>query len=327
MFSVIMATRNRPALFAEALASVLAQTARDFEVIVVNDGSASEHRSAYDAILRDAGTRGNIRVRALSLPERPRGHGTSYAINSGAEAATERYLCFLDDDDCWTDIAHLARVRELIEATPPPPDVVMTNQTAFLNGTPKPGPIWIEDLPGILARRGKLPDRPDAYTVTVDELLESHGFCHMNTLIVRRALFQEIGGMDEANRWEHDRDLYLRLIDHAQVMCYLPFVVARHNVPDPAGRSNVTTGLSELERRLFQIRALDRAALFARHPGIRAHGRRHKAYALKRIAECLAASGRTAEASWYAREALGAGPTFKWAGYTAWLWLRAHIGR
>ena len=43
-FSVVMATRNRPALFRQALESVLDQSCRDIEIIVVNDGSASEYQ-------------------------------------------------------------------------------------------------------------------------------------------------------------------------------------------------------------------------------------------------------------------------------------------
>lgn len=324
MFSVVMPTRNRPTLFAHALASVLAQSCHDIEIIVVNDGSTSEHQLAYDAILRGAA---RAAVRVFTLVPRTNGHGQSYAINVGAAAATGSYLCFLDDDDCWTDADHLERVRTLIEAEESTPDLVMTNQSAFLKGEPRSGPIWIEDLPDILSLRGKTPDRLGAYTITVDDLLQSHGFCHLNTLIVRRSIYQEIGGMEETIRWECDRDLYLRLIDRAHFIRYLPVAIARHNIPDPAGTANMTTAISELERRLFQIRVLDRAALFARHPGIRAHGRRHKAYAVKKIAEILAASGRSQEAAWYARQALGAGPGIKWAGYTVWLWLRAQGGR
>ena len=46
----------------------------------------------------------------------------------------------------------------------------------------------------------------------------------------------------------------------------------------------MTTALSEFERRLSQLRLLDRAIFFSRHAAIRAYGRRHKAYTLKRIA-------------------------------------------
>ena len=89
----------------------------------------------------------------------------------------------------------------------------------------------------------------------------------------------------------------------------------------------MTTALSEFERRLSQLRLLDRAIFFSRHAAIRAYGRRHKVYTLKRIAKSLAAAGRHAEAAFYAREALGAGPTAKWAGYTAWRLLKQALAR
>ena len=318
-FSVVMATRNRPVLFRQALESVLAQSCRDIEIIVINDGSAREHQPAYDAII---GAVVPIRVQSFALALRPQGHGGSFARNFGAAAANARYLCFLDDDDTWTDRNHLSRAQAVITESETSVDIYMTNQAAFLNDKQQPGPIWIEDLPPILAKLGNRPDRHGAYTVVINELLRSQGFCHLNTLIVRRALYEEIGGLDEKNGWEHDRDLYLRLIDRATVIRYAPVTVARHNVPDPTKRANLTTAHSDFERFLSQLRLLDRAIYSSRHAAIRAYGRRHKAYTLKRIAEALAAAGRHAEATFYAREALGAGPTVKWAAYTAWLTLK-----
>jgi len=324
LFSVVIATRNRPALFRHELESVLGQSCGDFEIIVVNDGSSSEHQSAYKSIL---GAVDPSRVRSFALIPRPQGHGGSFARNFGAAEANAPYLCSLDDDDIWTDSNHLSRAQAVITEARVPVDIYMTNQAAFLHDKPQPGPIWIEDLPPILASLGNRPDRHDAYTVTVEELLRSQGFCHLNTLIVRRALYAEIGGLDERNGWEYDRDLYLRLIDNAAVIKYAPVTTARHNVPDPTKAANMTTALSEFERRLSQLRLLDRAIFFSRHTAIRAYGRRHKAYTLKRIAELLAATGLHAEAAFYAREALGAGPTAKWAAYTAWRTLKQALAR
>lgn len=54
LFLVVMATRNRPALFRNALQSVLDQSCQDIEIIVVNDGSTSEHQPAYESIIRAA---------------------------------------------------------------------------------------------------------------------------------------------------------------------------------------------------------------------------------------------------------------------------------
>ncbi len=318
-FSVVIATRNRPQLFRQALDSVLAQTLPDIEIIVVNDGSTAEHELEYESIIEATDPR---RVQFFSLIARPKGHGPSYARNFGAARAIAPYVCFLDDDDWWTDPNHLDRAQAVIAASGTPVDLYMTNQAAFLDCKQQAGPIWIEDLTAILSKLSNRPDRHGAHTVIVEELLLSHGFCHLNTLIVRRALYEEIGGLDENSRWEEDRDLYLRLIDSAGIMKYAPITVARHNIPDPAKRASATTVYTEFERRLSQLRLLDRAIVFSRHAAIRGYGRRHKAYTLKRIAESLAADGHHAEAAFYAREALGAGPNIKWAAYTAWRTMR-----
>lgn len=314
-FSVIVATRNRPQLFERALRSVVEQSFSDREIIVVDDGSSEENAARYRAIADAMGGQ----VRWHSLVTRPNGHGPSYALNFGVERANGTYLCFLDDDDWWTDPTHLQRAWAALADPDRKVDLYLSNQVAFLNDKQKPGPIWIEDLTAILKSRGRAAEPNGTYSVTVPDLLASHGFCHLNTLIVRRELFARLGGMDETIRWEGDRELYLRLIDHAKLMAYNPAVVSRHNIPDPTRTSNVTTAASELEKRLSQLRVLDRAQLFAEHAEIRTYARRHKAYVLKKIAERLDQMGRYAEAAFYAREALGAGPTVKWTGYATWL--------
>jgi glycosyltransferase involved in cell wall biosynthesis len=321
-FSVVIATRNRPRSFRQALESIVAQSLSDIEIIIVNDGSAVEHQDEYASILRAVGSN---RIRSLALIPRPKGHGGSYARNFGVAEANAPYLCFLDDDDCWTDRDHLSRAQAVIAHSAAPVDLYMTNQAAFLSDEAQPGPIWIEDLPTILASLGNRPDDRGAHSVTVDELLRSGGFCHLNTLIVRRNLYDEIGGMEETIRWEEDRDLYLRLIDRAIVIKYSPFTVARHNIPNPAGSGSATTALSNFQRHLFRLMVFDRALHLASHSSVRAHARRHKAYTLKRISEALDTAGRPIEAALYAREALGTGPTAKWIAYTAWLTLRAVV--
>lgn len=323
-FSVVLATRNRPALFRQALESVLAQSCQDVEIIVVNDGSANEHQPEYDAIIDAADS---LRVRSFALIPRPQGHGASFARNVGAAKANGTYLCSLDDDDVWTDPNHLSRAQAVIAESNAPVDIYLTNQVAFLHDQQLPGPIWIEDLPPILAKLGNQPDRQGTHTVTVEDLLRSHGFCHLNTLIMRRALYEEIGGLDERTGWEEDRDLYLRLIDRAAVIKYTPIVVARHNAADPNKAVNLTTMQVAFERWLCQLRLLDRAIYFSRHAAIRAYARQYKTYTLKRIAESLAAAGRHTEAAFYAREALGAGPTAKWAAFTIWQILKQALAR
>lgn len=319
-FSVIIATRNRPALFNQALASVLNQSLSDIEIIVVNDGSTAEYQIEYEAILKTVST---DRIRYFPLDPNAQGNGQSFVVNFGVSKATAPYICFLDDDDCWTDPNHLSRAQIVITAPGPSVDLYMTNQAGFRNGVKQPGTNWLADLPEVLAKCDNQPDRYGVHNVTVEELLQSRGFCHLNTLIVQRALFDEIGGMEASIRWECDHDLYFRLIDRSVTMKYSPVIVARHNIPDPAKTGSMTTALSEIERRLFQLMVFARAQSLCRHQGIRAYASLHYAYALKRIAEAHASAGQHVEAARYARVALRAGFSLKWGSYTAWRILRA----
>jgi glycosyltransferase involved in cell wall biosynthesis len=260
-----------------------------------------------------------VPVQVVSLVQRPNGHGQSFAINSGVGKTKAPYVCFLDDDDYWTDPHHLERAADVISSSPV--DLYMANQAAYKGADPQSGPIWLEDLGPILEHLGRRPGRNGSYMVRVEDLLKSRSFCHLNTLIVRRTLYEDIGGMEETIRWGCDHDLYLRLIDRATIMSFMPVVVSHHNIPDPAEKSSMTTGLTE--RRLSQLAVFSRAQYLARHPMIRAYALKKTAYTLKRIAESLAGVGRYVDAASYAREALRADPTLTWTGYTAWLTLRA----
>jgi glycosyltransferase involved in cell wall biosynthesis len=295
LFSVLMPTRNRAELFAAALASVLGQEWRELEVIVVDDGS-DEADAARCRALCDS----DPRVRLLVLPRRSRGHGQSYALNEGAEAARGQYLCFLDDDDCWTDPGHLARVATLLAGSASAPDLVLCNQHAFRAGVRLERAVWIEDLEGLLARR---PDAVGAYTVTPEDLLACQAHCHVNTTIVRRAFYLDLGGFDEGLRYECDRDFYLRAIDQAALIRFLPPVVARHNVPDPKAGTAMSTTVSELSRRLLQLRVFDKAATGASRAALRHYGLRQRIYTLAHVAAASRAAGHDEAARAYRREA------------------------
>ncbi len=86
--SVVLCTYNRGDRIESAVASVLAQTFDDFELVVVNDGSADDTAERLASIR-------NPRVRVIN---RPNG-GLSAARNTGIENSWGRFLVFLDDDD------------------------------------------------------------------------------------------------------------------------------------------------------------------------------------------------------------------------------------
>lgn len=89
LVSVVIPTHNRAELLDTALRSVFSQTYRDFEVIVVDDGSIDH---TYDVVARYGD-----RVRYIYQESQ----GPSRARNAGILASSGSYVAFLDDDDIW----------------------------------------------------------------------------------------------------------------------------------------------------------------------------------------------------------------------------------
>lgn len=89
-FSAVIAAYNSSAYIADCLRSVEAQTFRDFEVIVVDDGSTDDTAAI-------AASFAGVQV------IRQGNQGPGPARNAGAAAARGRYLAFLDSDDLWLE--------------------------------------------------------------------------------------------------------------------------------------------------------------------------------------------------------------------------------
>lgn len=90
---VVVPVRDRAAMVVEAIESVVAQSWRDFALIVVDDGSTDGSADAADAAIA-AAPRGS-RV----LRQEPR--GVAAARNAGAAAVDSAWIALLDSDDLW----------------------------------------------------------------------------------------------------------------------------------------------------------------------------------------------------------------------------------
>ena len=90
-FSTIIPLYNKADTILRTLASVESQTFRDFEVIIINDGSTDDG----DTVIQNS--RFSNKCKLVSQPNK----GVSAARNAGAMLANGAYLCFLDADDEW----------------------------------------------------------------------------------------------------------------------------------------------------------------------------------------------------------------------------------
>lgn len=105
--SVVVAVRDGARYLAEALASILDQSAPVAEVIVVDDGSTD----GSEEVARRAAPQARV------LVQEPAGYAA--AVNRGIAAATSPVLAFLDADDRWAEGSLAARLHRLLGADAP----------------------------------------------------------------------------------------------------------------------------------------------------------------------------------------------------------------
>lgn len=312
-FSIIIPTRDRPELFLTALNSVLRQSFVDKEIVVVIDGSTEANLARYRELkttYRD--------ITFLELPHRSNGHGSSYSINYGVCNSTGRYLCFLDDDDYWTDDAYLSRLFQSVTASRRPVQIHYSHQRAiYSNGEAQEIKVWLETL--IENVDSQVRHIEDCYFVNIDFLLRSHGFPHLNCSVFQREFYESIGGMDETIRYENDRDIYIRSLDAAHVILFSTRYISVHNIPDQRKKSNISTVNSQIDKKLYQMRVFDKGISLCQNDKIVRFCSRAKVYELKHATRILVQSRRYRGAAHFAKAALINGFNFRWLAYTVYL--------
>src|SRR5216684_3247446 len=105
-FSIVIPLYNKHSYIRRAVNSVLAQSFRDFELIVVDDGSSeSSHEMLADIT--------DPRMRLI----RQDNAGGGAARNRGIEEARAHWIAFLDADDMWLP-GHIDELAALIRSHP-----------------------------------------------------------------------------------------------------------------------------------------------------------------------------------------------------------------
>ncbi|GAB7081046.1 glycosyltransferase family 2 protein [Megalodesulfovibrio paquesii] len=109
--SVVMPTYNQARFLRQAVDSVLVQTVRDLELVVVNDGSGDDTAALLDQLAQER------RDPRLVIIHHPENRGASAALNTGFARARGRYLSWLASDNCYRPDC-LARLLAALEAHP-----------------------------------------------------------------------------------------------------------------------------------------------------------------------------------------------------------------
>lgn len=200
--SVILRTKDRPDLLAEALASLRAQTFGDFQTVLVNDGAP-----VPDALLSPAPGRG------LTVVAPPAPGGRTRALNAGLAAARGAWVAYLDDDDVYLP-DHLAALDAArgAGARAAHTSVRQMRQERGPDGAWRDaGEITVYDRP---AELGRLVYKNDVPLIALGH---------------ERALAEEAGRFDETFDLFEDWDFLIRLASLVPI-AHVPKVTAVYRV-------------------------------------------------------------------------------------------------
>jgi glycosyltransferase involved in cell wall biosynthesis len=203
--SVIIPTYNYARYLPRSIESVLAQTYQDFELIVVDDGSTDETASVMDAYTK-------------KYPERLRyirqnNSGPNAARNNGIDSARGEYIALLDADDEW--------LPEKLE-----------KQVSYALTIPKCGIIgcglrWVTDEGTVIYESSGIPTPPRNELIRHLKI-KYFDFGSASGVLIRRECFDVVGKFDESLRGSEDRDMWLRIAYHFDIVNLRDILVIMH---------------------------------------------------------------------------------------------------
>lgn len=185
--SVVIPTYNRAIFIAECLDSVLAQTYRDFEVIVVDDGSTDNTDEVLKPYL------GSIRLIKQG------NSGSAAARNNGIGEAKGEYIAFQDSDDIWMP-DKLEKQMIYLEENPHF-DLICGNGISFGKG----------EKAGRLVVRKKRLHAIEKEGVTLRNTYMK-GCLFPSTWVVKKKVMEKLGGFDSSLPVSMDWDFDLRFL-------------------------------------------------------------------------------------------------------------------
>ncbi|MDF1592963.1 MAG: glycosyltransferase [Desulfobacterales bacterium] len=205
--TVIIPTYNRGWILKEAIDSVLAQDYKEFEIIVVDDGSTD----TTTELLKTYGHH-------LTVIQQ-QNRGVSAARNDGIAAASGRYIAFLDSDDLWLP----QKINQQVQffALNPEALICQTEEIWIRNGRRVNPKLRHKKLSGMIFE-------PSLHLCLVSP----------SAVMIRRSLFDAVGLFDENLPACEDYDLWLRVsCRHPVYLIDTPLIIKRGGHPDQLSKA------------------------------------------------------------------------------------------
>jgi glycosyltransferase involved in cell wall biosynthesis len=213
--SVIIPMYNAEGTIIKCLNSVLVQTYKDFEVIIIDDGSIDR---SYE-IVKDYLTKKNIQNLKL-LKQNNRGPGI--ARNRGIKNSKGKYIAFLDADDIWRSNKLEIQMRYLQEDT----NLKMIGSLTNNNISEK---------------------EPKIEYISFRRLLFSNVFT-TSTVIIEKEILEKEDVMSIKSNWSEDYFLWMQIVKHYKAALLRSSLVIYENHKRCFEKSGLSAKLIEMEK-------------------------------------------------------------------------------
>ena len=221
--SIVIPVYNREKYITLAVESVLRQTYTDWELIISDDGSTDGTLEMItEFALHDS------RIRVLTAEHK----GEAYALIAGFEAARGEYVCQLDSDDLLEPPALELTVKALDEH--PDWGMVHTNYREI-------------DEQGQLTRVGWRCSIPYSSQAILTAFMTFH------FRLIRKSIYQQVGGHDPSFDMIEDYELCLRLSEVTEIGKVREFLYQYRQHPESV------TSMNRLEMILLMEKAINLA--------------------------------------------------------------------
>lgn len=229
LISAVIPTYKRPDVIERSVSSVLAQTWRPLELVVIDDGSGDETPRVLESFAPRAKA-ADVSYRFITVPN----GGAGLARNAGVEAAVGAMVAFLDDDDAWkpdklekqvptltqseAGVAYTRYVHQGHEDKPKPPLVALAEGWVF------------------------------------DQVCDGRCRPHLQTLLVRREVFAKVGTFIAARNFQ-DSEFCLRAALEFPFVCVREPLTVIYTQESSISRSAGLDG--DIRRDALKLKVLD----------------------------------------------------------------------
>lgn len=204
MLSIIMPCYNQAQYIDEAIQSVVRQTYKDWELIIVDDGSTDD---SFSIAKRYAQSDSRIQVHSQE------NGGPSKARNNGARLAIGKYLLFFDSDDIILPTLLEEGIRYMED-----------NENCALF------------YPRVRYFGSRNEEEKLRFTSYKNMLCEASILC---TSIIRKTDYERIGGFDESMRGYEDWEMFIRLLYHNDFVCQSEKILFKYRIHRHEGSVNL----------------------------------------------------------------------------------------